>query len=97
MTRARRIDAAGEIVEHGRADVVGQGFDVFLLGLGGEGVEVGDDEEALVLVLQSDAVGEGTDVMAEVEFAGRAIAREDAFAFHCVVSDGCYMWLAVGV
>ena len=55
---------------------------LLLLGLGGERVQVGDDEEALVLVLQSDAVAEGADVVAEVELAGGAIAREYSLAFH---------------
>ena len=75
-----RVDAAGEVVEHVPRTLSAQGLDVLLLGLGGEGVEVGDDEEALVLVLEADAVREAADVVAEVELAGGAVAREYAFS-----------------
>src|SRR5205814_3069698 len=44
-----------------------------------EHVVVGDQEEAVVLVLQPDPIGEGPVVVAEMKaLCGRAIAREDA-------------------
>src|SRR5206468_1998812 len=62
------IDAAGEIVggdvDDGLADVIGA------LGAGGEGVLVGDDEIAVVFVLEGQAVFDAADVVAEVELAG---------------------------
>ena len=47
---------------------------------GGEGVEIGDEEEAVVLVLELDPVEEGAHVVAEVELAGGAHAGQDAGA-----------------
>ena len=47
-------------------------------------VIVGDDEEALVLVLQPHPVRQRTDVVAQMEIACRAITRKDAFSFHHV-------------
>ena len=71
-----RVDADGEPVggdiDHALADVGG------LVGPGGEGVLVGDDEEAVVLVLQGQAVLDAADVVAKVEFAGGRVAGEDA-------------------
>ena len=71
------IDAAGEVVggdlDDALADVVGA------LGAGGEGVLVGDDEVAVVLVLKGEAVLDAADVVAEVELAGGGVAGEDAF------------------
>lgn len=56
------VDAAGEVVggdvEDGLADFVG------FAGAGGEGVFVGDDEIAVVLVLHGQAIFDGADVMA---------------------------------
>ena len=42
--------------------------------VGGQGVQVGDEEVALVLVLEPDPVGQGAHVVAEVELAGGAHA-----------------------
>src|SRR5262249_47444513 len=45
-----------------------------------EGMPVGDEEEALVLVLHAYPVIERADIIAEVQFAGGAHAAEDAFS-----------------
>lgn len=74
---AVRVDATGEPVlddfEGALADFVG------LVGARGEGVHIGDEEEAVVVVLECDAVFEATDPVAEVESAGGGIAGEDAW------------------
>ena len=58
------VDATGEVVggdfEDGLADFFG------LFGAGGEGVFVGDDEEAVERILEGEAVFHGADVVAEV-------------------------------
>ena len=77
IVRLVRVDADGEPVggdvDHALADVGG------LVGAGREGVLVGDEEVAVVLVLQRQAVLDAADVVAEVELAGGGVAGEDAF------------------
>ena len=46
---------------------------------GGQRVVVGDEVEALALVLQGDVLPDGAEVVAQVQFAGRLHAAEDAF------------------
>ena len=66
-------EVVGGDIDDGLADFGG----VFGGGVG-EGVVVGDDEVAVVLVLEGEAVFERADVVAEVEAAGGGIAGEDA-------------------
>lgn len=66
------------MVEHQVADVLRDLGDIFTGRLGGEHVQVGDNEEALVALLERYAVGKRTDIVAEVELAGGAVAGEDA-------------------
>ena len=72
------VDADGEViggdVEDGLADVLR------FIGAGGESVLVGDDEIAIILVLEGEAVFDAADVVAEVEAAGGGVAGEDALA-----------------
>jgi len=72
------IDADGKVVggdvDDGLADVL------WFIGAGGEGMLVGDDEIAIILVLESEAVFEAADVVTEVESAGGGVAGEDARA-----------------
>ena len=49
-----------------------------LLGTGGKGMHVGDDEEALVAVLQLDTVLDAAHVMPDVQRSGGPVAGEDA-------------------
>ena len=80
---AAGVEAGGEEVE-GDLDVVG--LDVAGVGVvGGEGMEVGDEEEAVVILLQANPVVEGSHVVAEMEAAGGAHAGEDA-------REGCRTW-----
>ena len=51
-----------------------------LPGCGGQHVQVGDDEEALVLVLQAHAVAQAAHVVAQVQPAGGPVAGQDAFS-----------------
>ena len=66
------VDADAEVVEDELADVLADVARV--LEAGGQGVVVGDDEEAVVLVLEPDAVRQRADVVAEVELA-RSVGR----------------------
>ena len=75
---AAGVEAGGEEVERDLdvvlLDVAGVGV------VGGEGVEVGDEEVAVVVLLEVDPVVEGSHVVAEVQAAGGAHAGEDAGA-----------------
>lgn len=91
------IEAGGEVVED---DLTGVGGDLRGVGVvGGEGVDVGDEEEALVLVLQANPVVEGAHVVAEVKFACGAHAAEDALTAqrsgvrHGILREGNWLWL----
>jgi hypothetical protein len=54
--------------------------------LGGQGVPVGDEEQAGVLVLQPDPVLQHPVVVAQVQAAGRAHPGEDSFCVHILSS-----------
>jgi hypothetical protein len=63
-----RIESGGQVVQ---GDV--EGFELEAARIGvvrGQRVPVGDEEVALVLVLQLDPVGQGAHVVAQVELAG---------------------------
>ncbi len=82
------VEAGGEVVE---GDVARVGGDLRGVGVvGGEGVEVGDEEVTLVLgvVLKADPVVEGAHVVTEMGFAGGAHAAEDALAGRSGVGHG---------
>ena len=49
---------------------------------GGEGVEVGHDEETVVLILESNPIFESTDIVAQMKQAGGPVASEDTW-FSC--------------
>ena len=72
------VETGGEEVERDIADVLPERGGVGVVG--GEGVEVGDEEVALVLVLELDPVVERAHVVAEVEAASGTHAREDTRA-----------------
>ena len=63
------------------AGVLGDLQNALLVRLGGQHVQVGDQEEALVLVLQRQPVAVAADIVAEMQLAGRPVAGQDAFAF----------------
>ena len=89
-----RVEAEGEVVEGHVADVVAENFcsgaslalqllrrlrvgpDCFAER--GQGVVVGDEVEALPLVLQGDVLLDGPEVVAQVQLAGRLDAGEDS-------------------
>jgi hypothetical protein len=75
---AGRVDADAQQVEHDVADAAGQLGDLLALRTRGQRVEVGDDEEALVAVLQRDAALQRADQVPEVERPGRAVAGQQA-------------------
>jgi len=75
---AARIEAGGEEVQRDLEDVFLDAAGVGVVG--GEGVEVGDEEVAVVVLLEVDPVVEGTHVVAEVQATGGAHAGEDAGA-----------------
>ena len=75
--RARRVDPARQPVLD---DLDGVGADLgVLVGPGGEGVHVGQQEEAVVLVLESQAVLDRPDVMPQVQPTRGRVAGEDAW------------------
>src|SRR5580704_6347065 len=72
------MKTGGEEVDRYVADVLAERGGIGVVG--GEGVVVGDEEVALVLVLELDPVVEGAHVVAEVQAAGGTHAGEDAGA-----------------
>jgi hypothetical protein len=72
------VEAGGEEVEGDVADVLAKGRWIGVVG--GEGVEVGDEEKAVVGVLKLNPIVERAHVVAEVEASGRAHSRENAGA-----------------
>ena len=74
--RALGVEASGEEVQGYVADVLAQGRRVGVVG--GEGVEVCDEEVAVVLVLELDPVVEGAHVVAEVQASSGPHAAENA-------------------
>ena len=79
-----RVEAGGEIVGDDFDGVLRDGGSVGVVG--GEGVPVGDEVEAVVIwiVLQANPVFQRAEIVADVEFAGWAHAAEDAL-FGCGV------------
>ena len=75
-----RVNARAEVVQHHAAGVIRGRVDVFPAVLGGQHVQVGDDEVALVFVLQAHAVAQAAHVMPQVQPAGGTVAGEDAFS-----------------
>ena len=73
-----RVEAGGEEIECDLGDIGPQLAEVGVVG--GEGVEVGDEEIAVVFVLEPDPVVEGSHVIAEVQLAGRPHAAKNALA-----------------
>ncbi len=72
-----RIETGGQPVEENvdRIFFYARGVGV----VGGQGVPVGDEEEALVLVLHANPVFERADVVAEMQLAGGTHSAEDTF------------------
>ena len=77
-----RVDSYGEIVQHYFADKGGNLLDVLRLRLGGQRVQVGDDEEGFVLVLQPHTIGKRANVVTEMQPSCRAVTGEEA-GFGC--------------
>ncbi|MCK7524064.1 MAG: hypothetical protein MZV64_43770 [Ignavibacteriales bacterium] len=72
-----RVEPGGHVVEGGVPDPTLQELGV----VGdGDGVEVDDGEEAVVVVRQADPVLDGTEVVADVDGAARLDAAQDALA-----------------
>ena len=70
--RLLRIESGGEPVEDHLEDVCLDARGVSVVG--GEGVPVGDKEKTVVVVLEPGPVLQGTDVVADVQLAGRSHA-----------------------
>ena len=75
-----RVDPNGEKVEQAVADVVADGAGLFVAG--GQGVVVGDQEEALVVaaILQLEIFFKCPDVVPQVELAGGTQPRQEPLA-----------------
>jgi hypothetical protein len=74
--RLGRVDAGGEVIHRDLHHVVGDGRG--LVGAGRESVDVGDDEEAVVVLLHREAVLDRANVVAQVQPAGGRVAGKDA-------------------
>src|SRR5262249_30181360 len=73
-----RVDAHGQVVDDDLPDEHGDLFDAVALGPRGQGMQIGNDEEGVVLVLQLDAVDQAADVVAQVQPASGPVAGEQA-------------------
>ena len=78
--RLRGVEAERQVVEGDVADVLAQERGVLDRR---QGVVVGDEVEALALVLQRDVLPDGAEVVAEVQLARRLDAGEDAGRVSC--------------
>ena len=78
MVQRLRVEAGGQKIQRHfqRVGRNARGVGV----VGGQRVQVGDEEVALVLVLQLDPVGQRAHVVAQVQLAGGAHAAEHARA-----------------
>ena len=77
-----RIDADGQIVQRHFDDIAVHLVDVFHIVR--QRLRVGQHDELLVAVLVADAVAQAAHIVAQVQGAGRAVARQD----HGLRSDG---------
>src|SRR5258707_106586 len=100
------IEAEREVVQGHVAGVVAKAHRVMN---GRERVVVGDEVEALALVLQGDVLADGAEVVAQVEFARGLGAAQDAlrhgntfrefalyldlFTLYCVRSKGAHLYV----
>jgi hypothetical protein len=75
-----RIDAGCQVVEYHAPGILRDGLDVLLFRLGREHVQIGNDEVALVFVLQAHPIAQATHIMAQVHAPGRAVACQHSFA-----------------
>ena len=80
-----RVDADGQVIHDDRPGVVGDHQDALLVGLGGEHVQVRDQEETFVLVLELEPVAVAAHKVAQVQLAGGPVAGQNALA--------CCSWL----
>ena len=67
------VDAGGEVLRQDAADALVQGVRV---GAGGQRVQVGDEETAVIVVLKLDKLAQGAVIVAQVQVAGGAYARQ---------------------
>jgi len=74
------VDSSSEPVDDQLPGVVGDRLGLVILG--GEGVPVGNKEEARVFVLEFDPVFEDTMIVAKVQSARRAHTRDNAGCIH---------------
>ena len=68
------VDAGGKVLCQDAADALVQGVGV---GAGGQCVKVGDEEAAVVVVLEFDKLAQGSVVVAQVQVAGGTYARQN--------------------
>ena len=73
-----RIDADGEIISHHLKDIAADFLRV--AAVVGQTLEIRDEDKLLVVVLEQHALAQGTDVVAEVQLAGRTVAGQDRLA-----------------
>ena len=80
-----RVEADRQIVGHHLQYVVGHLGRV--VAVVGQRLQIGDHHELTVVVLGFDALAQGTDIVADVQFAGGTIASQDNGVVHVTLSS----------
>ena len=73
-----RIDADGEIIGHHLKDIAADFLRI--AAVVGQSLEIRDEDKLLVVMLELHALAQGTDVVSEVQLAGRTVAGQNSLA-----------------
>ena len=73
-----RIDTDGEIIGHHLKDIAADFL--WVTAVVGQSLQVRDEDKLLMVVLEQHALAQGTNVVAEVQLAGRTVAGQDRLA-----------------
>ena len=80
-----RVEARGQVVGHHLQHVIGHLGRV--VAVVGQRLQIGDHDELAVMVLGGHALAQGADVVADVQFAGGAVAGQDHGVVHVTLSS----------
>src|SRR5262249_6400578 len=77
------VNTDREIIQYRFSDISGNLSNIFWLGLGGQRVQIGDDEERFVLMLQTHTIRKRANIVTEMQPSCWAITSEEAgFVYH---------------